>query len=59
MDYNGIVHCFILDPENNGHDKVFLENLKLYEGQLKENFQNIEFDESYEIYEGNVLQFQK
>lgn len=58
MDYDGIMHCFTFDPENNKQDKLLLENLKLYEDQFEVIFQNIEFDDSYDFYDGNVLQFQ-
>lgn len=49
MDYDGIMHCFICDPENNEQDKLLLENLKLYEKQFKELIQNIEFDETTSV----------
>ena len=55
MDYDGIMHRFIFDPINNEQDKLLLENLKLYEEQFKEVIKNIEFDDSYELYEGNKL----
>ena len=58
MDYDGIMHCFIFDPENNEQDRLLLENLKLYEEPFKKAIQNIEFDDSYDFYDGNVLQFQ-
>ena len=58
MDYDGIIHCFKFDPENNEYDKLLLENFKLYEEQFKVIFQNIGFDDSYDSYDGNVLEFQ-
>ena len=59
MDYDRIsAYYFIFDPENNEQDKLLLENLKLYEEPFKKAIQNIEFDDSYSFYEGNILEFQ-